>query len=191
LATALAGYDARMKACAFVGLGVGAVLIASSGFLACGGSSVEAPPAAVPSAEPAAAPPVSAAPEPAESSPPTAAAAPAAAESAPPAEQEDERTMEVIAAVVKANRQKARDCYDKALKQNSALKGDLVVHFTLKPNGKVKEAMLNRERSTITEPSVVNCVIDVIKSLEYPKSSKGFESTVNYPFNFTPGGQAK
>jgi len=99
--------------------------------------------------------------------------------------------MVVIAAVVKANRQKARDCYDKALKQNSGLKGDLVIHFTLKPNGKVKEAMLNRERSTITEPSVVNCVIDVIKSLEYPKSSKGFESTVNYPFNFTPGGQAK
>jgi len=26
----------------------------------------------------------------------------------------------------------------------------------------------------------------VIKSLEYPKSSKGFESTINYPFNFNP-----
>ena len=94
--------------------------------------------------------------------------------------------MEVIAAVVKANRQKARDCYEKALKQVPNLKGDLVIHFTLRPNGKVKEAMLNRERSTITEPSVVNCVIDVIRSLEYPKSSKGFESSVNYPFNFNP-----
>jgi len=177
-----------MKACAFLSLGVGTAAIVSFGFVACGGGNVEAPPAAVASADPAPTP----APEPAESSPPPSAAAPAAAaESAAPAEQEDDRTMEVIAAVVKANRQKARDCYDKALKQNSGLKGDLVIHFTLKPNGKVKEAMLNRERSTITEPSVVNCVIDVIKSLEYPKSSKGFESTVNYPFNFTPGGQAK
>jgi pyruvate/2-oxoglutarate dehydrogenase complex dihydrolipoamide acyltransferase (E2) component len=174
-----------MKACAFLGLGVGAVAIV--GFVACGGGNAEAPPAAVASTESAPTPAAAPAPEPAESSPPPA-AAPAAAgsESAAPAEQEDDRTMEVIAAVVKANRQKARDCYEKALKQNSGLKGDLVVHFTLKPNGKVKEAMLNRERSTITEPSVVNCVIDVIKSLEYPKSSKGFESTVNYPFNFNP-----
>jgi len=87
---------------------------------------------------------------------------------------------------VKAHRQKARDCYEKALKQTPGMKGDLVVHFTLRPNGKVKEATLNRERSTLTDPNVVNCVIDVIKSLEYPKSSKGFESSINYPFNFNP-----
>jgi hypothetical protein len=176
-----------MKACAFLSLGVGTVAIVSFGFVACGGGSAEAPPPAAATAEPAAAPPANAGPEPAESSAPPSAAAPApAAESAAPAEQEDERTMEVIAAVVKANRQKARDCYEKALKQTPGLKGDLVIHFTLKPNGKVKEATLNRERSTITEPSVVSCVIDVIRSLEYPKSSKGFESTINYPFNFNP-----
>jgi hypothetical protein len=184
---ALAGYDARMKACAFMSLGVGTIAIVSFGFVACGGSNAEAPPAATAPSDPAPAPAPDPAAEPAaSSSPPPAAATPAADEAAAPSEQEDDRTMEVIAAVVKANRQKARDCYEKALKQNSALKGDLVVHFTLKPNGKVKEATLNRERSTITEPSVVNCVIDVIRSLEYPKSSKGFESTVNYPFNFNP-----
>jgi pyruvate/2-oxoglutarate dehydrogenase complex dihydrolipoamide acyltransferase (E2) component len=177
-----------MKACAFMSLGVGTIAIVSFGFVACGGSNAEAPPAAAAPADPAPAPVANAAPEPAASSgpPPAAAAMPAADESAAPAGQEDERSMEVIAAVVKANRQKARDCYEKALKQNSGLKGDLVIHFTLKPNGKVKEATLNRERSTITEPSVVNCVIDVIRSLEYPKSSKGFESTINYPFNFNP-----
>jgi hypothetical protein len=177
-----------MKACAFMSLGVGTIAIVSFGFVACGGSNAEAPPPAAPApADPAPAPAANAAPETAASSTPqSAAAAPAADESAAPADQEDDRTMEVIAAVVKANRQKARDCYEKALKQNSGLKGDLVVHFTLKPNGKVKEATLNRERSTITEPSVVTCVIDVIRSLEYPKSSKGFESTVNYPFNFNP-----
>lgn len=176
-----------MKACAVLGLSVGTVAIVSFAFVACGGGSAEGPPAAAPPSDPAPAPAPTAAAEPAASgAPPAAAATPPADSAAAGDESEDARSMEVIAAVVKANRQKARDCYEKALKQTPGLKGDLVVHFTLKPNGKVKEAMLNRERSTITDPGVVNCVIDVIRSLEYPKSSKGFESSVNYPFNFNP-----
>lgn len=98
----------------------------------------------------------------------------------------DARTMEVIAAVVKSHRKEARACYEKGAKQVPGLKGDLVVHFVLTPKGKVKTAELNRERSTITEQSVVTCVIDVITAIEFPKSSRGMESTVNYPFNFTP-----
>lgn len=175
-----------MKACANLNLFVGVVATVSFGFAACGGGTAEAPPPEAQPTSPAPAAPPSAEPESAASSMPSAASS--APADAPPAadEPEDARNMEVIGAVVKAHRQQARDCYEKALKQVPNLKGDLVVHFTLRPNGKVKEATLNRERSTITEPSVVNCVIDVIKSLEYPKSSKGFESTINYPFNFNP-----
>lgn len=98
----------------------------------------------------------------------------------------DTRTMEVIAATVKEHRKDARACYEKGAKQVPGLKGDLVVHFVLKPNGKVKSAELNKERSTITEPSVVSCVIDVITAIEFPRSSRGMETSVNYPFNFTP-----
>ncbi len=98
----------------------------------------------------------------------------------------DKRTMDVIAAVVRSHRKEARECYEKALKQVPGLKGDLVIHFILKPSGKVKLADLNRERSTITEPSVVSCVVDVISAIEFPKSSRGMETTVNYPFNFNP-----
>jgi hypothetical protein len=98
----------------------------------------------------------------------------------------DTRTMEVIAATVKEHRKDARACYEKGAKQVPGLKGDLVVHFVLKPNGKVKSAELNKERSTITEASVVTCVIDVITAIEFPRSSRGMETAVNYPFNFTP-----
>ncbi len=87
---------------------------------------------------------------------------------------------------MKAHRREARACYENALKQVAGLKGDVVVHFTLKPSGEVKLVELNRERSTITEPLVVNCVISVISAIEFPKSSKGMETTVNYPFNFNP-----
>ena len=98
----------------------------------------------------------------------------------------DKRTMELIAATVKEHRKDARACYEKGAKDVPGLKGDLVVHFVLTPRGKVKSAELNRERSTITEASVVKCVIDVVSAIDFPKSSRGMETSVNYPFNFTP-----
>jgi hypothetical protein len=155
--------------------------------VACGGGSAEAPPPAAPAATDA--PPVEAKAAPADSAAPAAEAAPAASEgsdSAAAAGDPDKRTMEIIAATVKTHRKEARDCYEKAQKQIPGLKGDLVVHFVLKPSGKVKIADLNKERSTITEASVVSCVIDVITAIDFPKSSRGMETTVNYPFNFNP-----
>lgn len=96
------------------------------------------------------------------------------------------RTMEVIAATVKENRKAARKCYDDARKDLKDLKGDVVIHFVLDPEGKVKKAELNQERSTLKSPAVVDCVIGVIKGISFPKSSRAMETTANYPFNFTP-----
>jgi hypothetical protein len=161
-----------------------------SGVVACGGSSQSSPPP-----ETAATPPAAEA-KPAEA--PAEGAKPASSEAASddaasPGDaavatggDPDTRTMEVIAATVKEHRKDARACYEKGAKQVPGLKGDLVVHFVLKPNGKVKSAELNKERSTITEASVVSCVIDVISAIEFPRSSRGMETAVNYPFNFTP-----
>ncbi len=164
-----------------------------TGVVACGGSAENSPPpetAATPPAadsKPAEAP-ADAKPAATESAGSASADAPAASadDAAASGGDPDTRTMEVIAAVVKEHRKDARACYEKGAKQVPGLKGDLVVHFVLKPNGKVKSAELNKERSTITEPSVVSCVIDVITAIEFPRSSRGMETAVNYPFNFTP-----
>src|SRR5262245_39280337 len=126
--------------------------VVASFLSACGGaqSAPESP------AAPAADPPASETKPAEEPAPaPAAAAAPAddtAGEATPAAGGDaDTRTMDVIAAAVKAHRKEARDCYEKGLKQVPGLKGDLVVHFVLKPSGKIKVIELNRERSTITE----------------------------------------
>ena len=94
--------------------------------------------------------------------------------------------MEVIRKLVMDNRKAARKCYEDARKDLKDLKGDVVVHFVLDPEGKVKVAELNQERSTLKSPAVVNCVIDVIKGISFPKSSRAMETSTNYPFNFTP-----
>jgi hypothetical protein len=96
------------------------------------------------------------------------------------------RTMDVIRKLVMDNRKAARKCYDDARKEQKDLKGDVVVHFVLDPEGKVKLAELNQERSTLKAPPVVDCVLRVIRGIQFPKSSRAMETSTNYPFNFTP-----
>lgn len=179
-----------MKPCASVGLLGSLSLVSTLAFSGCGGGAAESPKAETPASGAAATPPEH------EDGPAAAAgggasdapAGSAAADDAPPSNAGggDTRTLEVITAIVKSHRKEARECYEKALKQIPGLKGDVVIHFVLKPSGAVKLAELNESRSTIREASVSSCVIDVIHKMEFPRSSKGRESTVNYPFNFNP-----
>jgi hypothetical protein len=93
------------------------------------------------------------------------------------------RTMDVIAQIVKENRKPVRDCFEKAKKDLPDLKGDMVIHFVVDPDGKVKKADLNVERSTLKSPAVVDCSIKVLQGIKFPPSSRGMDTTVNYPFN--------
>ena len=175
--------------------------------LACGGS--ESPPAqspdsaaaAEPAAEPASDPAPAAADAPsgssegagdsgwegedsAKSSP--ASGASEAVSPNPDTKGEETRTVEVISKLIKDQRQPVRDCYDKARKDLPDLKGDMVIHFVLDPQGKIKKIELNVERSTLKSPPVADCAIKVIQGIKFPPSSRGMDTTVNYPYNFNP-----
>jgi protein TonB len=102
--------------------------------------------------------------------------------------KEETRTIEVIQKIIKEHRPEVRDCYDKARKDLPSLQGDMVIHIVLDPEGKVKAAELNQERSTLKSPAVVDCALPVLKRIKFPPSSRGMESQVNYPFNLMPGG---
>ncbi len=177
-------------------LGLGALVV-----VGCGGSEAQPETPASAAAEPVASP------EPAPAAEPAAAKAgeenwegeddakksaaasggPGTGKPAPPdTKKEETRTTEVIAKIIKDNRQPVRDCYDKAQKELPSLKGDLVIFFVLDPEGKVKKIELNQQASTIKSPAVVDCAIKTIKSLNFPPSSRGMETTVNYPYNFNP-----
>jgi len=116
------------------------------------------------------------------------ASAPAAADPSPVNGKAvvETRTMDVIRKLVMDNRKAARKCYDDARKDNKDLKGDVVIHFVLDPEGKVKLAEVNQERSTLKATVVTDCVVGVIKGIHFPKSSRAMETSTNYPFNFTP-----
>lgn len=94
------------------------------------------------------------------------------------------RTMEVVAQVVQENRKPVRECFDKAKKDLPDLKGTMVINFILDPEGKVKKAEFNQERSDLKSPAVVDCAIKIIQGIKFPPSSRGMDTTVNYPFKF-------
>jgi TonB family protein len=146
----------------------------------------------------ASAPPAPAAPS-ASDSPPAAAepsastaspSAPASPVSSTPSEPReaarDARGKDEIQAVIAANRDKMRACYDAALKNNPGIQGDLVVTFVINPDGSVKSAEVNWTESELHVPELDSCAVDVLRSLKFPPSSRRLESKVNYPFNFNP-----
>ena len=99
---------------------------------------------------------------------------------------EDTRTTETMAKVVKDNRHLFRLCYEKAQENDPDLQGDVVITFTVTPQGRVKSAELNLEKSTLKNEQVGKCAAEEMKKLTFSESSLGMESTMNYPFNFNP-----
>jgi hypothetical protein len=174
------------------------LLLTTASLAACGGSAPE--PETPAATEPAAAAPAATpAPEPAskaggegswegESEAKDTGGAPAAAgaKPAPNPDVVETRTLEVIQKLVKDNRKPVRECYEKARKDLPSLQGDMIIHFVLDPDGKVKQIELDQSRSTLKAPAVVDCAIKTIKGIGFPPSSRGMETTVNYPYNFTP-----
>jgi TonB family protein len=175
-----------MQACTYVNAFAGAALAGLVSFAACGGS---APPASSPAPSDSSAAATASAdmssPASSAASAPTQAPAPTPAASTPPPPAPD-RSMNDIRAVVSGNRDAFRACYDKSRKAHPDIKGSFILTFVVNPDGTVKSAQADQARSQIHTPDLETCAVAVLKTLKFPPSRKGMESTVNYPFDFNP-----
>jgi hypothetical protein len=96
------------------------------------------------------------------------------------------RSAKDIDTIVKLRRDDARACYDKALASHPGIEGDLDIRWKIDPQGNVMDAEVDTTKSSILEPTVAQCIIDIIKKIKFASSPKGFESRAHYPFNFHP-----
>jgi hypothetical protein len=96
------------------------------------------------------------------------------------------RTAKDIQTIVVVRRDEARACYDKGLAAHPGIEGDLDVRWKIDPQGNVADASVDTTKSTILEPSVGACIIDVIKKIKFAASPTGRETNAHYPFNFHP-----
>lgn len=93
--------------------------------------------------------------------------------------------------IISERRDLFRACYDRSLAANPGIQGKVVLQFVLDPNGAVKEAFIDKSASDITLADLEGCMAAAVKSLSFPPSTRGMESTVRYPFTFTPRGERR
>lgn len=92
---------------------------------------------------------------------------------------------EDIAKLIKAKRGVVGDCYKAAKKDNPSLGTRIAITFVLKPDGSIKTGpSVDKARSDIEDPKVVECAIEVVKGIQYPAHPQGMETTFTYPFGF-------
>lgn len=122
--------------------------------------------------------------------PPCTSSSPAAVQTPAPSaangDPRETRTQQVIASVIVQNRQRFRDCYEAERTKDPAAAGSLTLHFTIDPHGKVLQANVVEPRSTLKQPTLHQCALAALNAISFPPSSRGFESQVNYPFDFKP-----
>jgi len=174
-----------MQAGTYLNALAGAVFFGLSSFAACGGAPTQASSPSSPDSPASAASADISSPEPTPVASASPTPTPAAASSAAPA---PDRNMNDILAIVRGNRDTFRGCYDKSLKAHPDIKGSFILSFVLNPDGTVKSAQADQARSAIHAADLETCAIAALKTLKFPPSRKGMESTVNYPFDFNPKG---
>ena len=103
-----------------------------------------------------------------------------------PHASEPGRSVKDIQTIILTHRDEARACYDKALKDHPGIEGNIDVKWTIDPKGTVTDIAVDEGKSEIHEPSVGKCISDIIKSIHFSVSGKGFETRAHYPFNFHP-----
>lgn len=98
-----------------------------------------------------------------------------------------DRGIDEYRAVIQANRDPFRACYEKSLSKNPDIKGRVTLSFRLGVDGKVLDAAIDPSASDISLPELDKCMADAVRALKFPPSKKGKESVVRYPFEFKPG----
>lgn len=86
--------------------------------------------------------------------------------------------------IMKSNRDKFRCCFDLWARKNPGAAGRVSLKVKLKPDGSLISAEAVEKDSTVAAPEVHACVVEVAKSLSYPRSPSGKETTYTHPFDF-------
>ena len=92
---------------------------------------------------------------------------------------------ELIRRIVRARFNSLRFCYEKGLQTNPTLAGRVAVKFVIDANGAVPTAQ--DAGSTLSDATVVSCMVGVFKVMQFPKPQGGGIVVVNYPIVFDPG----
>jgi hypothetical protein len=92
-------------------------------------------------------------------------------------------SRESLQAVIDKNRAQVRNCYEKRLKVNNVLQGDLKLKLKIGSNGQVAALAVN---GTLHDNEVFGCVRSVAQRWSFKPPTDGKCAVVQVPFQFAP-----
>lgn len=93
-------------------------------------------------------------------------------------------TSQEIMAVIRANLNQIRHCYETLLQRSPNAAGKMTVNFTIGINGRVTDVGVGA--SSISDSTMRGCVTGAVRRWPFPQPRGGQPVTVNYPFVFNP-----
>ncbi len=93
-------------------------------------------------------------------------------------------TKEDIRTSLRENQRAIRNCYERALLSKNRLEGRLGLRWKISPTGSVETIAI--QNTTVGMPSLENCVLEVVRKIQFPQAPNRMPTTVIYPFVFTP-----
>jgi len=93
-------------------------------------------------------------------------------------------TPQEIMAVIRANLNQIRHCYEQLLQRSPSAAGKIAVNFVVGASGSVQSVSVTE--STIQDSMMRSCVTGRIQRWRFPQPRGGQPVTVNYPFVFNP-----
>jgi hypothetical protein len=89
-----------------------------------------------------------------------------------------------IMQTVQTGRDKFRACFDKWGKGNPGSEVKVTLSIKLRPTGELTSATFKPDETDIADKAVETCMADVAKTLKFPASPTGKDTTYNHRFNF-------
>lgn len=83
---------------------------------------------------------------------------------------------------IQKHRGEIRTCYERALLSNPKLAGRINYGWNISPKGPVVSAQV--EKSEAKSAALESCILEVIRSMNFPASPNGKPTAVHYPFIF-------
>lgn len=90
--------------------------------------------------------------------------------------------LDVARKAITSRKNELRNCYKNALKKTSYIRGQIKVFLIVQSKGKVLTARI--QRTTMNSDPVENCIIKLIRPIQYPAPKGGGEVHITYTFYF-------
>jgi len=93
-------------------------------------------------------------------------------------------TTDTVKKVVAYNSEKVQTCYEETLaSKTKPVEGRVMTSFVVTPGGLVKNARVLSKGTTLKDPKLHACLIEVLSTFTFPKPSDRREHPIEYPFN--------